>query len=94
MREAVAPADQLADMSAAALEAMQYLSDGSTPPVGWREERIALLDRVARAPSEVDFPILPPLRQLIHAAGELPQLKTLPAAEWSARVRALAEVKK
>ncbi|HZB43852.1 MAG TPA: family 20 glycosylhydrolase [Pyrinomonadaceae bacterium] len=94
MREAVAPADQLAEMSAAALEAMQYLSDGSTPPVGWREERIALLDRVARAPSEVDFPILPPLRQLIHAAGELPQLKTLPAAEWSARVRALAEVKK
>jgi hexosaminidase len=94
MRDAVPLADHLSEMIAAGLEAMQYLSHGSAPPVGWREERIALLDKVARTPSELDFPVLLPLRQLIHAAGELPQLKTLPAAEWSARVRALAEVKK
>ena len=94
MRDAVPLADHLSEMSAAGLEAMQYLADGVAPPVGWRDERIALLDKVARTPSELDFPILPPLRQLIHAAGELPQLRSLPAAEWSARVRSLAEVKK
>ncbi|HEY9285077.1 MAG TPA: hypothetical protein VIP46_16615, partial [Pyrinomonadaceae bacterium] len=62
-------------------------------PLGWREERAGLLDRVARTPSEVDFPILPALRQLINAAAEQPQLRTMTAAEWSARVRALSEAK-
>jgi hexosaminidase len=94
MRDAVPLADSLSEMSAAGLEAMQYLSDGVAPPLGWREERIALLDKVARTPSELDFPILPALRQLIHAAGEMSQLRTMSAAEWSARVRALAEEKK
>jgi hexosaminidase len=90
MRDAVPLADSLAEMSAAGLEALQYLSHGSAPPLGWREERIALLDRVARTPSELDFPVIPALRQLVHAAGELPQLRTLTAAEWRARVTALA----
>jgi len=94
MREAVPLADALAEMSAAGLEAVEYLARGVAPPVGWREERIALFDRVARTPSEVDFPILAPLRQLVHAAGELPRLKTTAAAEWAAHVRALAAEKK
>ncbi|HEV2864280.1 MAG TPA: family 20 glycosylhydrolase [Pyrinomonadaceae bacterium] len=94
MRDAVPLADALSEMSGAGLEAIQYLSEGSAPPAGWREDRIALLDRVARTPSELDFPILPALRQLIHAAGELPQLKSAPAADWAARVRALAAEKK
>jgi len=94
MRDAVPLADDLAAMSAAGLEAVQYLSAGGAPPLGWREERLALLDRVARTPSEVDFPVLPAFRQLVHAAAEQPQLRSLTAAEWSARVRALAAEKK
>ena len=94
MRDAVPLADSLAEMGAAGLEALQYLSHGAAPPLGWREERLALLDRVARTPSEVDFPILPALRQLIHAAAEQPRLTTMTAAEWSARVRSLAEEKR
>jgi hexosaminidase len=94
MRDAVPLADSLAEMGAAGLEALQYLSHASAPPLGWREERLALLERVARTPSEVDFPILPALRQLIHAAAEQTQLRNLSAAEWSTRVRALAEEKK
>ena len=94
MRDAVPLADDLAAMGAAGLEALNYLSEASAPPLGWREERLALLDRVARTPSEVDFPILPALRQLIYAAAELPQLKSATAADWSARVRALAAEKK
>ena len=94
MRDAVPLADSLAEMGAAGLEALQYLSHGSAPPLGWREERLALLDRVARTPSEVEFPVLPALRQLVHAAAELPRLRAMPAAEWSARVRALSEEKK
>lgn len=94
MRDAEPLADDLSEMSAAGLEALQYLSEGVAPPAGWREERLALLDRVARAPAEVSFPIIPPLGQLLHAAAELPQLKSMPAAEWAARVRGLAAEKK
>ncbi len=94
MRDAVPLADGLAEMSAAGLEAVQYLSHASAPPPGWREERLALFDRVARTPSEVDFPIIPALRRLVHAAAEQPRLRTSSAAEWSAHVRALAEEKK
>lgn len=94
MRDAVPVADRLSEMTGAGLEALQYLSHASAPPLGWREERIAMLDRVARTPSEVDFPILPALRQLVHAAAEQPRLRTMSAAEWTAHVRALAEGKK
>jgi hexosaminidase len=94
MSDAVPLADSLAEMGAAGLEALQYLSGPSAPPPGWREERLALLDRVARTPSEVEFTTLPALRQLVHAAAEQPQLRNLSAAEWSARVRSLAEEKK
>jgi hexosaminidase len=72
MRDAVPLAAQLAEMGSAGLEAIEYLSHGVTPPAGWREERLALLERIARTPSELDFPILPPLRQLIQAAAERP----------------------
>ncbi|HEV2765496.1 MAG TPA: family 20 glycosylhydrolase [Pyrinomonadaceae bacterium] len=94
MRDAVPLADSLSEMGAVGLEALQYLSHAGAPPLGWREERLALLERVARTPSEVDFPILPALRQLVHAAAEQTQLRTLTAAEWKARVLKLAEEKK
>jgi hypothetical protein len=94
LRDAVPLADSLAEMAAAGLEAVQYLSHGGAPPLGWREERLALLDRVARTPSEVDFTVIPALRRLVHAAAEQPRLRTMTTAEWSAHVRALAEEKK
>ncbi|HEX8351567.1 MAG TPA: family 20 glycosylhydrolase [Pyrinomonadaceae bacterium] len=94
MRDAVPLADRLAEMGGAGLEALQYLSHGSAPPLGWREERLALLDGVARTPSEVEFTILPALRQLLHAAAEQPGLSLMTAPDWSARVRALAAEKK
>ncbi|HEX8687296.1 MAG TPA: hypothetical protein VF654_12385, partial [Pyrinomonadaceae bacterium] len=93
-RDAVPLADALAEMGDAGLEALQYLSRGAAPPPGWREERLALLDRVARTPSEVDFPVLPALRRLVHAAAEQSRLRAMSAADWSAHVRALAEEKK
>jgi len=94
MRDAEPLAGDLSEMSAAGLEALQYMSAGVAPPAGWREEKLVLLDRVAKTPREVDFAVLPSLRRLVFAAAELPQLKSLTAADWKANVFRLADEKK
>jgi hexosaminidase len=94
MRDAKPLAGDLSEMSAAGLEALQYLSANVAPPALWREEKLALLERVAKTPREVDFAVLPSLRRLVIAAAELPQLKTLTAADWKASVLKLAGEKK
>jgi hexosaminidase len=94
MRDGEPLAADLSEMSGVGLEALQYLSAGLAPPAGWREEKLVLLDRVARTPREVEFAILPSLRRLVFAAAELPQLKTLTTAEWKASVLKLADEKK
>jgi hypothetical protein len=94
MRDAEPLAAELSEMSEAGLEAVRFLSENLATPANWRDERLALLDGVAKEKREVEFPIITPLRRLIHAAAELPQLKTLPASEWKARVTKLAEEKR
>ncbi|HYG08875.1 MAG TPA: hypothetical protein VD835_02765, partial [Pyrinomonadaceae bacterium] len=64
------------------------------PPLLWREEKLALLDRVAKMPREIEFAVLPSLRRLVFAAAELPQLKSLTAPAWKASVLKLADEKK
>jgi hexosaminidase len=93
-RDAGQLAGELSEMSGAGLEALQYLAAGVQPPVLWREEKLLLLDRVAKTPREVNFAILPSLRRLVFAAAELPQLKSRTAADWKAGVLKLADEKK
>jgi hexosaminidase len=94
MREAEPLARDLSDLSAAALEAVAYLSEGVTPPDQWRDEKLALIDRISKLQSEVEFAILPSVKLLVTAAIELPQLKTMSPAEWKTHVTTLATVKK
>jgi hexosaminidase len=94
MRDAEPLAGNLSEMSAAGLEALQYLTANVAPPLLWREEKLALLDRISKTPREVEFVILPSLKRLIFAAAELPQLRTLTAVEWKANVLKLADEKK
>jgi hexosaminidase len=90
MREAEPLARDLSELSSAALESIQYLSEGVAPPNEWREEKLALLDRISKSQSELEFPILPSVRLLVTATIESPQLKTMTPAEWKAHVTALA----
>jgi hexosaminidase len=94
MRDAEPLAGNLSEMSEAGLEAVQYLSAGIAPPAGWREEKLVLLERIAKMPREVEFTIIPSLRRLVFAAAELPQLRTLTAADWKASVLKLADEKR
>jgi hexosaminidase len=93
-RDAEPVARDLSELSAAGLEALDYLASSAAPPPEWRAERLALIERVSREKSEVEFPILTALRQLVNAAAELPQLKTTAPADWKAKVLAPPAEKK
>jgi hexosaminidase len=90
MREAEPLAKQLSEVSAAGLEAIQYLSAGIAPPDGWQEEKLALLENVSKSKSEVEFAILPSIKQLVIAAGEGPRLKAMSPSDWKNHVTTLA----
>ncbi|HEX8774149.1 MAG TPA: family 20 glycosylhydrolase [Pyrinomonadaceae bacterium] len=90
MREAEPLARDLSDLSASGLEALGYLSQGVVPYDGWRDQKLALIEKVSKTKSEVEFPILPTVRQLVIAASEIPQLRTMSPAEWKSHVTALA----
>jgi hexosaminidase len=89
MNEAGPLAAQLSELSSAGAEAIEYLSSGAAPSDKWREEKLALVEAVAKSPSEVEFAILPAIKLLIVAAAEAPQLKTMTPAEWKAHVATL-----
>jgi hexosaminidase len=94
MREAEPLSRDLSELSAAALEAVAYLSQGVTPPDQWRVEKLALIERIGKSQSEMEFAILPSVRQLVIAAIELPQLSHMSPAEWKTHVKLLATPKK
>lgn len=93
-RDAEPLARDLSELSAAGLEALEYLSAGPAPPAAWREERLALVERVAQKKTEVGLAVLPAVKLLVIAAAEASRLQTMPPAEWKAHVTALAEGKK
>jgi hexosaminidase len=90
MREAEPLAGNLSELSAAGLEALDYLSTGVAPPAQWRDEQLALIENVGKSKSEVEFAILPTIKRLVLAANEVSQLKTMSPTEWKAHVTALA----
>lgn len=94
MREAEPLAGKLSEMSAAGLEALEYLANGVAPPAAWRDEKLAMIESIAKPnpKSELEFPILPKIKLLVIAASEVSQLKRLSPIEWRARVKTFADV--
>lgn len=90
MREAAPLAHDLEQMAAAGLEALVYLSSSASPPDGWREARLAMLQFAAQPKGPMESAILPAIRELVFAALEKPQLKTLGPEAWRKLVRSLA----
>ncbi|HYJ45904.1 MAG TPA: family 20 glycosylhydrolase, partial [Pyrinomonadaceae bacterium] len=94
LHEARPLAADLAQMGTAGLEALAYLMRGVAPTAEWRDSRLAMLGQAAKPKAALEFPIVPSVRELILAAYELPQLKTMTQAEWRKRVKDLATQKK
>lgn len=90
LTEARPLATDLSKMGAAGLEALSYLTKGKVPSAGWRDSQLAVLDAAAKPKAALEFPFIPSLRELIVAAYEQPQLKTMTAEEWRRRVKQLA----
>ncbi len=90
LREVSPIATDLAAMGVLGLDAMSYLATGVAPPAGWRETSLASIDRASVPRADVELVVVLPLRKLVVAAAELPQLGTLAPRDWKARVDTLA----
>jgi hexosaminidase len=63
-------AQQLAELGAAGLEAVSYLSSGLPAPAGWKAARLALLDEADKPQALVRFTVIAPLRDLVNTVPE------------------------
>ena len=90
LAEARPLAQDLSETAATALEALSFLTRGVAASAEWRDVRLAALEKAAAPKAALEFPIIPNVRELIIAAYELPQLKTMTPAEWRKRVKQLA----
>jgi hexosaminidase len=89
LKEAEPLAHDMSDLGTVGLEALTYLSGGVAPPNGWREDRLAVIERAAKPKAALEFVIIPSIKKLVIAAAEISQLKGSSAAEWERRVDTL-----
>ena len=81
------------DLSAAGeigLEALSYIQQGVAPTAEWRDARLAALAEIEKPKAALEFPFMPALRELVHAAHEQTALRDTAPADWRRRVRELA----
>jgi hexosaminidase len=90
LHEARPLAVDLSKMGMAGLEALSFLRKGVAPTKEWRDSLLAALEQAAQPKAALEFPIIPSMRELILAAYDLPQLKTMPQAEWRKHIKQLA----
>jgi hexosaminidase len=90
LHEARPLAKDLSELGTTGLEALSYISRGVAAPPEWRDARLAAVEQAAKPKAALEFVVVQSLRQLIHAAAELPRLGQLTPAEWKAQVKTLA----
>jgi hypothetical protein len=79
----------LSEIGSVGLEALSYFATETVPPAGWREAKLATLERAAKPKAEVEFVIINPIRKLIIVAAQMAELKNIPRTEWKTRVQTL-----
>jgi len=73
-------AKNLVDVSAAGIEAIEYLSTTKAATTEWRNAQLAKLDEAAKAKAALELSIIPSVRKLVIGAAEMPRPKpTAPA---------------
>ena len=68
-------AKNLAEVAAAGIEAMAYLSTGDVATTEWRDAQLDKLDDAAQPKAALELVIVASVRKLVVAAAELPQPK-------------------
>jgi hexosaminidase len=69
-------------------QALEALRTERQAPESWREEAQRVADRGQKARAEVQLAVVPAVRKLALAAGQLDALKTLSLEEWNQRLDA------
>lgn len=82
-REAVPVSKSLTEAAETGLQAVDRLGLGTQADAAWQAGALEVL-RTAQAPkAEVEIAIIPAVRKLVLAAGQLDKLKTMSPAEWN-----------
>ena len=63
---------QLTELGALGLEAVSYLSSGQAAGVGWKAQKLAVLDEAEKPQALLRFTVIKPLRDLVNAVQESP----------------------
>jgi hexosaminidase len=90
LKEVKPLANNLTDLGETGLEAISYLKLGTPPQGEWRNTSLAKLEEAAKPYGALEFVVIPGVRQLIVAAAELPQLKTMKPTDWREHIQKLA----
>ncbi len=70
LHEARPLAKDLADVAAAGLEAIAYISAGNAATARWRDAQLAKLDEAAKPKAALELVVIPSVRKLVIAAAE------------------------
>ncbi|MDQ6787496.1 MAG: family 20 glycosylhydrolase [Acidobacteriota bacterium] len=90
LQEARPLAGDLAELGKIGLESLSYIQKDVQPTTEWRDARLAALDRIAKPKAALEFPFIPAMKQLVFAAYEKSQLKTMSPAEWRELIKKLS----
>ncbi len=90
LQEARPLAGDLAELGKIGLESLSYIQKDVQPTTEWRDAKLAALDRIAKPKAALEFPFIPAMKQLVFAAYEKSQLKTMSPAEWRELIKKLS----
>jgi hexosaminidase len=77
------------DLSAVAgvgLEALDAIRSGRAAPESWREQARRLLDQAQKPRAELELVVVPAIRKLVLAAGQIDAQATMSLTEWNRRL--------
>lgn len=83
-------AKNLLSLGATGLESVAHLNLPSAATREWQESRLAALDEASKPHGALEFVVIPSLRKLVIAAGEVHRLEIMKADEWNKHVSTLA----
>jgi len=63
-------AQQLSELATAGVEALNYLSEGTKAPAGWKQRNLAVIEAAKKPQALVRFTFLSPLEELINAVTD------------------------
>jgi len=91
LREAKPLAHDIGNLGTVGREALSFIERRVTPPVGWREAELAILQESAKPKAALEFPVVHSVKKLVLAAGEMNSLNSMASADWKKRIDELAQ---